>query len=240
VVDERRAGIRGTTQGCGTVNAGSHSLDSSTVLGDAIGGSGGAGLSDDWESIASDEFLGWRSTPRPGPVARQEVRPAVTWALESAPNPRVIRVHTTVELTRATIEKCPPASPPEGLSSLLAVDGVRFVDLHRYRARLNLSPRCNAEAAWDGVARAIEAAWGAPAPLRGEPQPRAFEVAYEGPRIVAESPEMAAPDVTLVALFRVPGVAEAILEAGRVWVRPGLLFSWEDVETSVRWTLQST
>jgi len=165
----------------------------------------------------------------------------VTWALERAPNPRVIRVHTTVELTRATIEKCPPASPPEGLRSLLAVDvGVRSVDLHRYRARLNLSPGCNAEAAWDGVARAIEAAWGAPAPLPGEPPPRAIEVAYKGARIVAESPEMAAPDATLVALFRVPGVAEAILEAGRVWVRPGRLFSWEDVETSVRWALQST
>jgi hypothetical protein len=164
----------------------------------------------------------------------------VTWALERAPNPRVIRVHTTVELTRATIEKCPPASPPEGLRSLLAVDGVRSVDLHRYRARLNLSPGCNAEAAWDGVARAMEAAWGAPAPLLGEPQPRGFEVVYEGPRIVAESPEMAGPDPTLAALFRVPGVAEAILEAGWVWVRPGRLFPWEDVEDSLRWALQST
>jgi hypothetical protein len=56
---------------------------------------------------------------------------------------------------------------------------------------------------------------------------------------VAESPEMAAPDATLVALFRVPGVAEAILEAGRVWVRPGRLFSREDVETSVSRALQS-
>ena len=176
--------------------------------------------------------------PRPGPMARQEVRPAVTWALERAPNPRVIRVHTTVELTRATIEKCPPASPPEGLRSLLAVDGVGSVDLHRYRARLNLNPGCDAKAASERVARAIEAAWGAPAPLPGEPPLRAFEVAYQGPRIVAESPEMAAPDATLVALFRVPGVAEAILEAGRVWVRPGRLFSWEDVETSVRSALQ--
>jgi hypothetical protein len=49
---------------------------------------------------------------------------------------------------------------------------------------------------------------------------------------------MAVPDATLVALFRVPGVAEAILEAGRVWVRPGRLFSWEDVETSVRLALR--
>jgi hypothetical protein len=174
----------------------------------------------------------------PGPIAREEVRPAVTWALERAPNPRVIRVHTTVELTRATIEKCPPASPPEGLRSLRAVDGVGSVDLHRYRARLNLNPGCDAKAASERVARAIEAAWGAPAPLPGEPPLRAFEVAYEGPRIVAESPEMAAPDATLVALFLVHGVAEAILEAGRVWVRPGRLFSWGDVETSVRWALQ--
>jgi len=164
----------------------------------------------------------------------------VTWGLERAPNPRVVRVHTTVELTRATIEKCPPASPPEGIRSLLAVDGVRSVDLHRYRARLNLSPGCDAKAAWEGVARTIEAAWGAPAPLPDEPPPRAFEVAYEGPRIMAESPEMAGPDATLAALFRVPGVAEAILEAGRVWVRPGRLFSWEDVEAPVRGALRST
>jgi hypothetical protein len=83
-------------------------------------------------------------------MANEEVRPAVTWAVEMAPNPRVIRVHTTVELTRATIEKCPPASPPEGLRSLLAVEGVRSIDLHRYRARLNLSLGCDAEAAWEG------------------------------------------------------------------------------------------
>jgi hypothetical protein len=105
-------------------------------------------------------------------MALEEVRPAVTWALEGAPNPRVIRVHTTVELTRATIEKCPPASPPEGLRSVLAVDEVRSVDLHRDRARLNLSPGCDARAAWNGVARAIEATWGlrlpSPASLRHE------------------------------------------------------------------------
>ena len=123
---------------------------------------------------------------------------------------------------------------------MLAVDRVGSVDLHRYRARVNLSPSCDATAAWEEVAQAIEAAWGAPAPLPGEPTPRAFELAYEGPRIVAESLEMATPDATLVALFGVPGVAEAILEAGRVWVRPGRLFSWEDVETLVRWALQST
>jgi hypothetical protein len=164
--------------------------------------------------------------------------PAVRWALERAPNPRVIRVHTTVELTSATIERCPPATLPEGLRSTLAVDGVRSVDLHRYRARLNLSADCDAEAAWAGIARTIGAAWGAPVPLPREPPPRGFEVAYGGPRIVAESPEMAGLDPTLGALFRVPGVAEAILEAGRAWVRPGRLFSWGEMERSVRGALQ--
>jgi hypothetical protein len=164
----------------------------------------------------------------------------VTWALERARNPRVIHVHTTDELTRATIETCPPARAPEGLSSVLAVDGVRSIDLHRYRARLNLNPGCDAEVAWDGVAQAVEAAWRPPTSLPGESSPRGFEVAYVGPRIVAESPEMAAPDATLAALFRGPGVAEAILEAGWVWVRPGRLFPWDDVEDSVRWALQTT
>jgi hypothetical protein len=64
-------------------------------------------------------------------------------------------VSSGVELTRATIEKCPPTIPPEELRFLLAVDGVRSVDLHRYRARLNLSPGCDAKAAWGEVARAI-------------------------------------------------------------------------------------
>ena len=57
---------------------------------------------------------------------------------------------------------------------------------------------------------------------------------------MAESQQMAAPDATLAALFHVPGVTEAILEAGWVWVRPGRLFPWDDVEDSVRWAVQST
>jgi hypothetical protein len=51
---------------------------------------------------------------------------------------------------------------------------------------------------------------------------------------------MAAPDAILAALFRVPGVAEAILEAGWVWVRLARLFPWDDVEDSIGWALQST
>jgi hypothetical protein len=70
VVDERRPGIGGTTQGCGIVNTGSLSLDSSRVLGNATGGSGGAGLSDDWKSIAPDESVGWRNRPPHWPARR--------------------------------------------------------------------------------------------------------------------------------------------------------------------------
>jgi len=167
--------------------------------------------------------------PRPGPMARQEVRPAVTWALERAPNPRVIRVHTTVELTRATIEKCPPASPPEGLSSLLAVDGVRSVDLHRYRARLNLSPGCNAKAAWEGVARAIEAAWGAPAPLPGElrhersrsptkdpgswPRVRRWPLPMQPSWLCSGSPGWPRPSSRLAGY----GSGRAVCSPGRTW-----------------------
>ena len=58
-----------------------------------------------------------------------------------------------------------PAHPKGSAPCSLAVDWVRSVDLHRYRAPLNLDPGCDAEAAWDGAARTIEAAWGAPAPL---------------------------------------------------------------------------
>jgi hypothetical protein len=169
----------------------------------------------------------------------EEVRPAA-WALERAPNPRVIRVHTTVELTRSTIETCPPAIPPKGLRSVLAMDGIRSIDLHRYLARLNLNPGWDADATWVEVTGTIEGAWGGPVPLPDHSPLRAFEVAYQGPRIVAESPEMAASVPTTVALFRIPGVAEAILEAGRVWVRPGRLFSWEEMETSVRRALEGS
>lgn len=50
---------------------------------------------------------------------------------------------------------------------------------------------------------------------------------------MAESEQMAEGHPVLAAVFRLRGVAEAILEAGRVWVRPGHLFSWEELEPSV-------
>jgi len=77
VAGERGAGIGGTTQGCGIVNAGSLALDSSAVLGNAIGPR--AGLNDNWESLAPSEFLGWRNRPRPhgppGGSASRDVGP---------------------------------------------------------------------------------------------------------------------------------------------------------------------
>ncbi len=167
-------------------------------------------------------------------MGKDETVSAVKWALEKAPNPRVIRVHTTIELTQATIEKCPPTIPPEGLRSVLTLHAVDSIDLHRYRARLNLNPDWDARTAFEEVNVAIGEAWGAPSGFAGEPLPRAFEVPYQGARIVAESLEMAGLDGILSAFFRVEGVAEAVLEPGKVSVRLGRLFSWKDVEASVR------
>lgn len=64
----------------------------------------------------------------------------MAWALERAANPTVLRLHATLELTRGTIETCPPASAPLPLRRLLGIAAVRSVDLHRYRVRLNLTP----------------------------------------------------------------------------------------------------
>jgi hypothetical protein len=40
---------------------------------------------------------------------------------------------------------------------------------------------------------------------------------------------MAAGHPILLALFRIPGVAEAVLERGALRLRIGRLFSWQDV-----------
>jgi hypothetical protein len=78
VAGERGAGIGGTTQGCGIVNAGSLALDSSAVLGKRHR-SAGAGLIANWESLAPSEFLGWGNKPRPhrppGGSASRDVGP---------------------------------------------------------------------------------------------------------------------------------------------------------------------
>ena len=55
-----------------------------------------------------------------------------TWALSRATNPAVLRLHTTLELTPATIETCPPSEPPHPLDRLLEIRGIRSMDLHRH------------------------------------------------------------------------------------------------------------
>jgi len=158
------------------------------------------------------------------------IAPAPRWALEPAVNPTVLRLHVDVELTARTIVTCPPHEPPPIAAPALAIAGVRSVDLHRYRARLNLQPGVVAAdivgGASDDLARALGPATAMPA----DEGPVVFEVDHDGPRQVAESAEMAerSREPTLVALFGVHGVAEAILGEGLVLVRLGRLFRWHD------------
>lgn len=158
----------------------------------------------------------------------------VGWALERAANPAVLRLHTTAELTRKTIETCPPGSAPPPLRSLLLIPEVRSVDLHRYRARLNLTPDANLDLLEEAARRALEGSWGPPVALPPDEAPRNFRVSYCGGRRAAESLEMAARQPVLSALFQVRGVAEATLDQGAVLVRLGRLFEWGEVDGPVR------
>lgn len=158
----------------------------------------------------------------------------MAWALERAANPAVLRLHTTAELTRKTIETCPPGTAPPPLGRLPGIPGVRSVDLHRYRARLNLIPGANLDLLEEAVRRALEGSWGPPVALPLEEAPRSFPVEHGGGRRAAESLEMAGRQPVLQALFLVPGVAEAILNRAEVRVRLGRLFEWEEVEGPVR------
>jgi hypothetical protein len=118
----------------------------------------------------------------------------------------------------------------------LEIDGVRSIDLHRYRVRLNLTADAERGAVLSAVTALLRAAWGDPAPLLVEELPRAFQIAHEGPRHVAESLQMAAAaeEPVLERLFGVQGVTEAIAGDGLVLVKIGRLFRWDDVETDVR------
>jgi len=145
------------------------------------------------------------------------------WALSKASNPTVLCLHASQELTQATIETCPPSTPRHPLDRLLEIPGIRSIDLHRYRARLNLRPGSDRRDA---------------SSKRADPA-RTFAVRYRGSRLVAESLQMAGSQPILQALFGAPGVVEAILEPGHVWVRLGRLFSWTEVEKDVRRTLEA-
>ncbi len=155
------------------------------------------------------------------------------WAVEEALNPTVLRIHVTGELTSATIVTCPPATPTAPLDRLLAIEGVRSIDLHRYRVRLNLAPGVDRGLIAPRVIDALREAWGDPSVLQPEELPRAFAVEHEGPRRVAESLEMAAGDPFLTAAFGVDGVAEAVAAPHLVLVKLGVMFRWSDVEPAV-------
>lgn len=155
------------------------------------------------------------------------------WAFEPAANPSILRVHTTVELTSRTIETCPPAEAPSPFDAVLELPSIRSIDLHRYRARLNLHAGMGAEDVRAAVAEALARAWGPEAELPEEEPARAFEAPAWGPRVVAESLEMAGDHPVARALFRVEGVAEVIAETGVAHVRLGFLFRWADREAAV-------
>jgi hypothetical protein len=159
-----------------------------------------------------------------------------SWVLEGAANPTILRIHVTDPLTDRTIVTCPPNAPPPQLGRLLDIEGVRSVDLHRYRVRLNLLPDAGRGAVTSAATALLRSEWGDPAPLLIEELPRAFEAEHQGPRVVAESMEMAeaAHEPLLELLFGVDGVSEVIASDGMVLVRLGRLFRWQDVELSVR------
>lgn len=162
------------------------------------------------------------------------------WAIETAPNPAVLRVHTTVQLTARTIETCPPKAAAAPLDRLPTLEGIRTVDLHRYHARVNLLPGADPGSVVAATAAALRAVWGVPLDLsaHAEELPRAFAIdpaaRVQRERVVAESEEMARSDPVARALFGVVGVAEAIVGGGLALVRLGRLFAWRDVEPAVR------
>ncbi len=160
---------------------------------------------------------------------------AHAWAIEGALNPTILRIHVTDALTDRTIVVCPPEGAPPPFDAVASIDGVRSLDLHRHRVRVNLASGAGRDAVSRAAAELLEATWGAQTVLSHEEEPRAFTVAHAGPRLVAESPVMAAQhgDTTLIRVFEVPGVVEAIAGDGLVLVRLGRLFAWDDVEDDV-------
>jgi len=162
------------------------------------------------------------------------------WALEQPANPGVLRVHVDHQLTDRTIVTSPPAEIARPVAGLLELDSVRTVDLHRYHARVNLRHDVDRDVAAAHTRDILGAAWGSESPTEPESEPRAFEIGYAGPRVVAESAEMAVGRDLLVRLFTVAGVREAILGDGLALVRIGRLFTWADVEPSVTGALRST
>ena len=159
------------------------------------------------------------------------------WALEDAANPTLLRLHVDAALTDATILTCPPGAAPEPIDRLLEIEAIRSIDLHRYRARLNLRADADRATALRDVSEVLEHAFGPALALTPDPGPRAFETEVTGGRRVAESPAMAAGHPLLAAVFAVEGVSEAVAGEGVVLVRLGRLFAWSDREDAVQASL---
>jgi hypothetical protein len=155
------------------------------------------------------------------------------WAIEPAVNPSVVRVHVSDELTDRTIVTSPPTEVAMPIRGLLEIEGVRTIDLHRYRIRLNLRPGSDRVRTAAYARDVLATSWGEPIRMDPDPGPRAFVVRYHGPRTVAESAEMAAGHPLLEAVFRVDGVSEAIAGDGMLLVRLGRLFGWDQRERVV-------
>ena len=161
------------------------------------------------------------------------------WALEAMTNRAVLRLHVDTELTRETIETSPPAEAPSPLDRLFEIEAVRTLDLHRYRARLNLRPDADPTLAATNADAVLAQAWGPASPLVTDEGPRAFAVLTVGDRHVAESPAMAEGDPLLALLFDVEGVSEAIVGEGMVLVRLGRLFDWAGAQPVIERALQA-
>jgi hypothetical protein len=102
-----------------------------------------------------------------------------TWALSNASNPTVLRLHTSLELTQATIETCPPSTPRHPLDRLLEIPGIRSIDLHRYGVRLNLLPGPDRHAITGEVCELLVKEWGGASSKRAD-RARTFAVRLKG------------------------------------------------------------
>jgi hypothetical protein len=158
----------------------------------------------------------------------------VGWAFEPVKNPTVLRVHTVLELTDSKIATCPPADAPMALHGVLQLPGVRSIDLHRHRFRVNLAPGASLEGLRATVRTLLERAWGPeihPRPHR-EP-PRSFPAAPVERRHVVEGVEMVKGDALMAALWRCRGVVEVQREGAevRVWLSP--LYRWDAVADDI-------
>jgi hypothetical protein len=163
------------------------------------------------------------------------------WAVEERlANPYVLRVHVDEPLTDETIVTCPPGAPPDPLDRLFEIEAILRLDLHRYRARLNLRRGTDRAEAAGHTRGVLAAALGPASSLPNDEGPRAFASAYAGARRVAESPVMARGLPLLEALFDLEGVAEAIVAPGLVLVRLGRLHAWADREARIAAAVQSS